>query len=268
MADYSKKKNEELIALCKERGLPHTGKKADFVKRLEDDDAKQSITGPASAASAKPPIEDEIDWDDEPANDTAKAATTTQAAKAIAAGGIGEVPNPVAVPNQVLAEDPAKTDDLTVAAAPAANGEAAAEEPVPAKDFTSGISERTIDEEIEKRKARARKYGLPEDSDEIKMLERAKKYGVQDASAVPGMLNKALSEGRERKRALDAPLSEGGVRKRSRGPRRGGAAGAGAGGSRQASGKPSEKKENGATWMSDVDRQKAEARKAKFAAPA
>ena len=31
MADYAKKKNDELAALCKERGLAHTGKKADLV---------------------------------------------------------------------------------------------------------------------------------------------------------------------------------------------------------------------------------------------
>ncbi|TKA75937.1 hypothetical protein B0A55_05879 [Friedmanniomyces simplex] len=274
MADYAKKKNDDLIALCKERGLPHTGKKADFVQRLEEYDQQHAGT---SAPTAKPAIEDEIDWDDEPATEIAKTATSTQAADSIAAGGIGEVNNPVEVPNQTVVEDPATTNDLTVAAAPdtaatTANTEPPTKEASPEKDFSTGIAERTIDEEIAKRKARARKFGLPEDSDEIRMLERARRFGVQEASTVPGMLNQALSEGRKRegrgeKRALDGALSaEAGVRKRSRGDRRG---------QRQRSRGPQvpngEKKEGGgggrgSGWMNDADRAKAEARKQRFAA--
>ncbi|TKA75941.1 hypothetical protein B0A55_05883 [Friedmanniomyces simplex] len=274
MADYAKKKNDDLIALCKERGLPHTGKKADFVQRLEEYDQQHAGT---STSTAKPAIEDEIDWDDEPATEIAKTATSTQAADAIAAGGIGEVNNPAEVPNQTVVEDPATTNDLTVAAAPetaatTANTEPAVKEASPEKDFTTGIAERTIDEEIAKRRARARKFGLPEDSDEIRMLERARRFGVQEASTVPGMLNQALSEGRKRegrgeKRALDGALSaEAGVRKRSRGDRRG---------QRQRSRGPQapngEKKEGGgggrgSGWMNDADSAKAEARKQRFAA--
>lgn len=211
--DYAKKKNDELIQLLKDRSLPHTGKKADFVKRLEEYDASHpsASTEPSKPAAA---LEDEIDWDDEPAADIAKTATTEPAAEALAAGGVGEVKNPVAVPNQTLVEDPAKDDDLTVAApegtetAALANGEEKVEvkeveaEPVkektPGKDFTSGIAERSLDEEIEKRKARARKFGLPEDSDEIKTLERAKKFGIQEGSKVLGLLNAGLSQNRKR----------------------------------------------------------------------
>jgi SAP domain-containing ribonucleoprotein len=252
MADYAKRKNDDLIALCKERGLPHTGKKADFVKRLEEYDAQQ---GGGSGVAAKPAVEDEIDWDDEPA---AATATTEPAASAMEAGGVGQVSNPAAVPNQTVVEDPATTETLTV------EGNTDATPAEPAKDFTSGIAERTIDEEIEKRKARARKFGLPEDSDEIKALERAKRFGVQDASAVPGLLNQALSEGK--KRGLDAPLSDSaGVKKRGgRGGRRGG------GRDRSRTPKESRPSGNGTSggWMSEADRAKAEARKARFAAPA
>ena len=255
MADYAKKKNDELAALCKERGLAHTGKKADLVKRLEDYDA----SGGASTAAAKPAIEDEIDWDDEPATETAKAATTEPAADALAAGGVGvEFPNPQDVPNQIPAEDPAETDDLTV-------DPPAPEPKEPEKDFSQGLMDRTIDEEIEKRKARARKFGMPEDTDDIKALERAKRFGTTD---LPGMLNKALStEGRKRGRNGDG--GEAGVRKRSRGPGRGrggrdrgprrertpvsGSGGGGGGGG----GYP--------TWMTKEDREAADRRKAKFA---
>ncbi|KAK0899879.1 hypothetical protein LTR91_019018 [Friedmanniomyces endolithicus] len=275
MADYAKKKNDDLITLCKERGLPHTGKKADFVQRLEEYD--QQHAGGAPTSTAKPAIEDEIDWDDEPATEIAKTATTTQAADAIAGGGIGAVKNPVEVPNQTVVEDPATTNDLTVAAPPAPATESeppAAKEASPEKDFGTGLAERTIDEEIARRKARAKKFGLPEDNDEIKMLERARRFGVQDASAVPGMLNQALSEGRKRegrgeKRGLDGALSaDAGVRKRSRGDRRG---------MRQRSRGPRDvgggKKEGGGVGgggagMSDADKVKAEARKQRFAAPA
>ena len=277
MADYGKKKNDDLIALCKERGLPHTGKKADFVQRLEEYD-KQQASAPTADKAA---IEDEIDWDDEPATEVAKIATTTQAADAIAAGGVGEVANPADVPNQTVVEDPATTNDLTIAAAPEASAPAVSEAPVkeasPEKDFSTGLAQRTIQEEVEKRKARARKFGLPEDSDEIRMLERAARFGVQDGSAVPGMLNQALSEGRQKregrgeKRTLDTALSaDAGVRKRSRGDRRGrrersrSAKGERNGNAAAAGG--AKTGGAGGGWMSEADRAKAEARKARFAA--
>ena len=265
MADYAKRKNEELIALCKERGLPHTGKKADFVKRLEEYDSQQGAAPESAAPAAKPAIEDEIDWDDEPA-----AATTEPAAAAIAAGGEGPVANPIAVPNQVQVEDPAQAHDGVMVPV---NGdvEAGKDDP-PAKDYSVGISARTIEEEIEKRKARARRFGLPEDSDEIKILERAKRFGVTDASNVPGLLNSALSEGRaggEKKRGLDSALSEdAGVRKRGRGGKMGGRGGWRRERSRtpRQESKPVQASGNG-SWMSAEDRAKAEARKARFAAP-
>ncbi|KAI6877243.1 hypothetical protein KC318_g15878, partial [Hortaea werneckii] len=66
--DYAKKKDDELISLCKERGLQHTGKKSDFVKRLEEYDAAQKGEPlPAVPASKAAGLEDDIDWDDEPA---------------------------------------------------------------------------------------------------------------------------------------------------------------------------------------------------------
>jgi len=278
MAEYAKKKNDELIALCKERGLPHNGKKADLVKRLEDNDVKAIAEVPA----AKPAIEDEIDWDDEPATETAKAATTEANANAIAAGGVGEVTNPVAVPNQELAVDPAKTDDLTVvsaptadapvpeaetAAAPTAEAEtfaAPVEEKKEEKDYSSGVAERTIDEEIEKRKARARKFGLPEDSDEIKQLERAKRFGTTDLSSVPGLLNKALSSGpRERKRGREGD-QDGGIRKKNGGRGRPGMGGRQGSDRPKENGRPKEVGSSG-TWMTAADREAAEKRKQRFA---
>lgn len=265
MADYAKRKNDELAALCKERGLPHGGKKADLVKRLEDYDAS------STSAPAKPAMDDEIDWDDEPAADVdtkaaVAAATTEPAADALAAGGIGEIPNPQAVPNQIPVIDPAKTDELSVdppAPAPEEEEELEKEE---AKGFSTGLADRTIDEEIEKRKARARKFGLPEDNEEIKALERAKRFGTTD---LPGLLNKALPGERERKRGREGD-GDGGVRKRSRGPQRGRP---GMGG-RRGSGRRERTPGSGGGgashpgWMSKEDREAVERRKAKFATTA
>lgn len=239
MAEYAKKKNDELAALCKERNLPHTGKKADLVKRLEDSDAK--------GASNKP--DDEIDFGDD-----AKAATTEPAAAAIAAGGVGEVANPLAVPNQEPAIDPSKTDDLTVVA-PAEQPAARDAEP------ESTMAHRSLAAEIEKRKARARKFGMPENSEEIKALERALRFGATD---LPGLLNKALpakTERAEKKRGRASVEPEGGVRKASR--------------QRKDRPKPvngktetSKPTQGGASWMNEKDREAAERRKAKFATAA
>jgi SAP domain-containing ribonucleoprotein len=263
MVDYAKKKNDELATLCKERGLSHTGKKADLVKRLQDHDAQ----GASTPAAPKPAIEDEIDWDDEPATETAKAATSEPAANAVAAGGVGEVANPQAVPNQVPAVDPSKTDDLTVAAAPESNGAtetpavATEEEKKEEVDYSSGLVDRTLDEEIAKRKARAKKFGLPEDSDEIKALERAKRFGTGD---VPGLLNKALSS--ERKRGRDGE-GEGGIRKRSRGRPGMGRRQGSERKEKRSGGKEAAPKANdgGSGWMTDKDRAAVEKRKARFA---
>lgn len=233
MSDYAKKKNDELSALCKERGLPHNGKKADLVKRLEEYDANAAAAAPAKNAN-----EDEIDWDEEPAADAQKP-TSTEPVKAAANNGAASKEVAAAVPEQ--------------------SAEA------PAAESHSALSEATLDTEIEKRKARARRFGLPEDSEEIKMLERAKRFGSND---LPGLLNKALSTERKRGSA-DA---EGGVRKKSKGR-------PGPGKSQE---KPQEKPQaNGAAkpnkptagkteggypaWMSAEDREKAEKRKAKWA---
>ncbi|KAK5110252.1 hypothetical protein LTR62_006105 [Meristemomyces frigidus] len=287
MADYTKKKNDDLIALCKERGLAHSGKKADFVKRLEDYDASHSSSAapPPTSTNAPAATEEEINWDEDKAMaEGAKHATTEPASDAMAAGGIGHVDNPAAVPNQTVVEDPATTSDLTVANPEATTtttttSEPPAPEKAPEKDFASGLAERTIDEEIARRKSRARKFGLPEDSDEIKALERAKKFGTMDAGAVPGMLNQALSTQRERgdrkRGGLDVPLStDSGVRKRGGGRRAGGRDG-GTGGGRERSRTPGEQKKKVAVgsggsggWMSEADRAQAEARKARFAGTA
>ena len=208
--------------------------------------------------------------------------------------------NPIAVPNQVQVEDPVETDEMTVippttadAVAPtsdsadtakpatAASAEATpaaepAKEKSPEKDFNSlGLTDRTVAEELEKRKARALRFGLPVESEEIKLLERAKRFGAVDGSKLPGLLNQALSSGTKRGRSETAGGGEGaGVNKRRASGRGGRAAGTERrqGSERPAGDRPAgeKRKEGGghANWMTDADRAKAEARKARFAAPA
>lgn len=240
---YAKLKNAELEELLKERGLAHTGKKAELIARLTEDDAAKT-GGSAPATGGETNLED-----DKP----------PPVAAAQAAGGAGkQVPNPTAVPNQQVADpDPSKTDDLTVVAAPLANGTESktddATAPAPEKDFSSGLKSTAVDDELVKRQKRAARFGIEEsdekkDDDALKALERAKKFGT-DSQAVKG-LDAALPEKRAGKRGRGRDDEEGvgggrrGGAKRSR-VREGGGGGAGAG-------------------LNEKDRLAAEARKKRF----
>lgn len=290
MPEYSKLKNADLEALLKERSLPHTGKKAEMVERLQKDDETK---GAKPAVSA----EDEIDWDDEVDETAATPATSTapQTDAAITneetvanAGGEGRPPNPQAVPNQIADIDPATTDDLSVQ--PPAEGEVgeSAEPKVeapkePAPDYSIGLAATNLDEEIEKRKKRALKFGTKiEDDEGLKKLERAKKFGEVGP---PQGLDEALPE-RNRKRGHEGGDEHGGSKRRG-GGRDGGRGGRG-GRERQDNrdgrdsrdsrdnwnrdGRDNRRNENkprdGSSWMSEKDRAAADARRAKFAKPA
>ncbi|EAW14346.1 SAP domain-containing protein [Aspergillus clavatus NRRL 1] len=226
--DYSKKTNAELVEILKSRSLPHTGKKAEMVARLQEDDNKaQAAPAPASAPKTDT-ADDVIDWEDDDVAAAEPAKPSTEAgAAAIAAGGQGAVANPVAVTNQKLDTNPATTDDLKVeskGAAPSAESgaqghegtEAAPAEPAttteaeakPAPDYSMGLPVTELEEELRKRKARAEKFGITEDSkaaiaDAEKQLERAKRFGtgVQETtgSGVKG-LDEALPTEKPRKR--------------------------------------------------------------------
>ena len=277
-------KNAELEALLKERGLPTGGKKADMVERLTKNDSEK---GPAAASKAD--AEDEIDWDDDGEDATAEAAKPAASAKpetaaapaaetVAKAGGIGEVGNPQEVPNQKADIDPATTDDLSVKPpGDEKEGDTDAvteEKKEPAPSYTKGLAATDLDDEIAKRKRRAEKFGLKIDDDaNLKLLERAKKFG----GAGPKGLDEALPERAERrKRGRDDNDDSG------RNKRRGGGGGAGRSGGRGGRGNRDgdRRRDNrggdrdriggggGGSWMSEADRQKADARKAKWTKPA
>lgn len=274
MPEYAKMKNAELEALLKERGLPHAGKKADMVDRLTKDDEKKSSG--AAPAESNPAVnaEDEIDWDDdEPAKAAPAAAeeVTTNKETVEKAGGEGQPSNPQAVPNQVADIDPAKTDDLSVQP-PAEGAEAATEEKKePAPSYAQGLAATSIDEEIERRKKRALKFGTKiEDDEGLKKLERMKKFG--EKGQVQG-LDEALPE-REKKRGREDKDDAGANKRRDGGrPGRGGRAQGGRREnrnerSRRDSRSPRRERAPATASYSEADRKAAEARKARFAKPA
>ncbi|TID26506.1 SAP domain-containing protein [Venturia nashicola] len=273
MSDYSKMKNAELEALLRERSLPHTGKKADMVARLQEND-KASQSAPAPAAN-----EDEIDWDD----DAAPAVETAPPAPA-AVESAGEGNNTAAVPNQVPAIDPSTTEDLTVAppvttdaAASTENGDAKAteatavvEEKKEEMDYSMGLETTDLEAEIAKRKARAAKFGIKEGEEDpdaleaIKKLERAKKFNEQDGAI--DKLDGALPDRREKRRRGEGDDRNGDFKRRGgrggnrnfggrrggdRGPRRDG------GGDRRRD----DRSGGGGGWMGESDRRAADARK-------
>ena len=273
MSDYSKMKNADLEGLLKERGLPHSGKKADLVARLQEDDKKK--------ASVAVPEEDEIDWDLDDTLPGDESKTTTTTAAPVAETKKEEPKAQAAKPTK-----PAVTTTVTTAAtAKIANGNAAVKktdkpvEPaaadVPAKDYTAGLKETSAEDEIEKRRKRIKRFMDPNDpesvkkgEEELKKLERAEKFKEFEATA---KVDSALPE-RKRKRDHDNEGGEsrgGGFKRRGRRFGRGGGGGGGGDGQSNKTSAGMESKESGAVpvWMSDADRAKAESRKQRFAQP-
>lgn len=252
-------KNADLEALLKGRGLPHTGKKAEMVDRLQKDDEKSSSKPNAGA-------EDEIDWDDEVEETTAALVAPTE--------------GPVTSNEETVVN--AGADDLSVQ--PATDGgvtstsaDAQTEKPKePVPSYSKGLAATDLDEEIEKRKKRALKFGIKlEDDEGLKKLERAKKFG---AVGPPQGLDEALPE-RNRKRGHEAGDEAGGSKRRDgggRGGARGGRGGRDYRDHRDRNGRNGRDNRRGdnrssngqdLSWMSEKDRAAAEARKAKFARP-
>lgn len=295
--DYSKKKVVELEELLKARSLPHTGKKADLIARLQEADLKRNsstanaapvASAPKSSIATKPvpapapapaptpaAAEDMIDWDDEtnthaappatqpaPSKSTSAApkteakkksvevpapspttATTTSTTGSAKPAGAGAALNPVAVPNQVAAIDPSKTNDLTVTspvpkttpASPSkpkatATAETSETAPTPTatETYTSNLPSTDPKAELAKRAARAARFGITDagakesdataaDAERQKALEREKKFGAVEEESVTAALDRALPD-RGTKRGRGA--EDGGGRSESKRGRR------------------------------------------------
>lgn len=287
--DYSKKTNADLVEILKSRSLPHTGKKAELVARLQESDS-QSGAAPAPSSAAKADTTDDvIDWEDDEVPAEGTKPSTEPGAAALAAGGKGQVSNPAAVPNQQLGDNPAATSDLKVestgeeagkegseavpAAATAEGGADAQEEEKPAPNFAKGLPTTEMEEELRKRKARAEKFGITEDSQTAiaeaeKSLERAKRFGTgADPNAGVGVrkLDEALPQEKSRKRGRNDQGGRGGKRRnfggRNQGRRQGGG-----NRNRREGGNNSTNGTSGQSSRSEQDRAAMEARKQRFGA--
>lgn len=263
MTEYGKLKNAELEALLKARNLPHTGKKADMVARLEEDDKKTQTAPGADASAPAAAAEDEIDWDDEadatkPTADPSKDSAsnpTDELASAPTEGAVGEIGNGAVASSDAV---PQEADSNGAAA------EAKPAEVKPPVDFAQGLASTTLEQELEKRRARAKKFGTEFDEEkekeQLKLLDRAKKFGHE--AATPKGLNEALPERRERKRGReqgnDGREDAKRGKKRFDNKKRG---------DRKPDGRRNQGQTNGShpNWMNEKDRAAAEARKAKFA---
>ncbi|MCJ1382528.1 hypothetical protein MMC17_005641 [Xylographa soralifera] len=273
--DYTKHKNAELEQLLRVRSLPHTGKKADLIARLIQDDSDKAPT--ATAPSSTAPAEDEIDWDD----DAAKAPTATDPALAPlpAHAGPGRAANPLAVPNQTPAIDPSTTHDLTITQ-PATQ----AQPPDPAPTYhppAPTLPPVEVEAELRKRLARAQKYHLPAEVvfEAEKALERFVKFGAGTEVLGKGGLEVGLPErgrGKRGRGGEEDGAGEGGGGKRVDSRRREGGRGGGRGrsGERRGRGKSGERSADrngvklGGQGVKEKDRAAAEARKARFGATA
>lgn len=205
--DYAKKTNAELVEILKSRGLPHGGKKADMVSRLQEND-NASTAAPAQTENA----DDVIDWEDDEVPTAGAAAAAKPAEAAAPAPAESAVPQAEGTKTEEAAQSAEAAQEGGAEAAAAGTAEEQeAQQPAeekPAPNFSIGLSVTDLEEELKKRKARAEKFGITEESQAAidsaeKKLERAKRFGTADEEAPSvesvSRLDQALPE-RSRKR--------------------------------------------------------------------
>ncbi|KAF3941651.1 hypothetical protein ABW19_dt0203350 [Dactylella cylindrospora] len=205
MTEYSKLKVTELKELLSQRELPTTGKKEELISRLNADDAAKAVET-ANGAS-------------EPAAET---STVAPAAPTLVDKEVKDITAPPAAPAEApIAEAPVQgekkkftfkrlADEFDAPTTSEAPSVPKVEEPKaaePAESFSAGLATTDADSELEKRKKRAARFGVPV-SDSIKLMERAKRFGGEN-SGESSSGDKALT-------ALDSALGEN--RGKKRGP--------------------------------------------------
>lgn len=276
-SEYEKKTVAQLQEILKGRGLTTNGKKAELIARLQEADKASNDTKP-TGAKPDATAEDIIDWDDEaPATEAplkeATQASTEVGAATIAAGGQGQVPNPVAVPNQILGEDPATTTDLHVEGV---SKEQPVVEEKPPIDYSIGLQPTEMEEELRKRKARAEKFGIvaetgSETTEAEKVIERAKRFGTgasNDQGVGINRLDQALPNERERKRGRGNDQGGRGGKRRNIGGGHNGGRNRPQNNNNRKGTNPTGRSNAPKPVFSDKDRAAAEARKNRFATAA
>jgi len=173
--DYSKLKVTELKERLSSRSLPVSGKKEDLIARLvEHDKSSHDLT------DLLPPEED-YDWD--------TPAKTNSA------------------PQKAISEQPAKTTEVKLAVEKSAAGPVV---PVESGPTTGAPTDDTLAIELEKRKRRAERFGIPL-NEKAKALERVKRFGE---AGKPAQKTEALVQKATGKRVLDDPVEAEKARKR------------------------------------------------------
>ncbi|KIW15951.1 hypothetical protein PV08_06001 [Exophiala spinifera] len=261
MVDYAKKTVAELQEILKSRSLPHTGKKAELVARLNEADQaaaeNEALKAPPAESTTAPPAQIP-----EPA-----APSTSEAPEA-------DQPGPTAA-EPATVEPTAANDDSAQATA---------------ASFALNLPTSEVDAEMAKRKARAERFGTGAavangetgavgtegaDAEALKALERAKRFGTGQTAM--GKLDEALpsdSKRDSRKRGRteeDSTMDDPGLRRGFGGRGRGG----GRGGRFQGRGRDNSQRRRGdrpggvskpfGAFSTEADRLAAEARKKKFA---
>ncbi|KKY26490.1 putative sap domain protein [Phaeomoniella chlamydospora] len=181
MTDYAKKTVAELHELLKARSLPYSGKKAELVARLQENDSSRAA---AVESEAAPP-----------------ATTTPETVEPIPAQQptLAKPVDPVDAPAVPAPPAPSTDPSTTTNSVPASTA------PASTPSFAANLSTSTLESELEKRKARAQRFGasLDQVNEAEKVAQRAQRFGLsngdaEEKSGVKG-LDEALPERRERK---------------------------------------------------------------------
>lgn len=248
--DYGKKTNAELIDILKSRSLPHNGKKADLVARLQESDK----TG--ETHKIEPAAEDVIDWDDDTAAENAQPASSVDTKESTrdqkqelkhneereqqpkaefneALETNGDENKPVEPTTDVKAKDKAGSTDCAASAALDTtsnetqfpkNEDNIEDTEEPAKleaNYSIGLASTDLEAELARRRARAEKFGTIEDSETAlreaeKAVKRAKRFGTDGSSDPVAGLDQALSADVPRKRSRGSGMDDAGHRGKRR----------------------------------------------------
>ncbi|CCG84814.1 protein of unknown function [Taphrina deformans PYCC 5710] len=163
MSNYEKLKNDDLKKILTDRGLPTTGKKADFVSRLVEHDATQSST-PA----------------------TTKDPKVNQ-----------QRPAPAASETKVTNDGTSKTEEPNTKA----KGEPTTTTPSTSTTQPTQEQVKSNDDREAKLAARAARFGIPKDEEEERRKARAARFGTSEAASTATTVpeDKALSQPRPKK---------------------------------------------------------------------
>ncbi|KAK6361154.1 hypothetical protein TWF730_004898 [Orbilia blumenaviensis] len=214
MTDYNKLKVADLKELLSQRGLSTAGKKDDLVSRLTTDDATKA-SNPSNGETSSEPVKETAPSPAPAPSSTETPAETKEAkedAKAAAPEPIPESTTTAPVEGEKKKFTFKRLADEFETPAAKATEPAKPEEPKapePVESFSAGLISTDTDAELEKRKKRAARFGVPI-TESIKLVERAKRFAADgDDSAKDTTikaLDSALGENRGKKRAPETRI--------------------------------------------------------------